>query len=233
MTEAPRWLLDTVDRAGDVDPHFFSRFLPPPGGTARRAGVLLLVGPRSRPQPPTPGAVAEAAGAPDAVDGAEIVLTERAHSMRSHAGQVSFPGGSIDPGDDGPVGAALREAHEEVWLDPASVDVLATLPELYMPDRDFGITPVLAWWREPHPLHARSAEEVAAVVHAPLAELADPADRFQVTHPSGYTGPAFEVDGLLVWGFTAGVLDRFLRLAGLEQPWDRRRLEPLPERLWS
>ena len=62
----------------------------------------------------------------------------------------------------------------------------------------------------------------------PLAELLDPANRLRVRHPSGYVGAAFGVGGLLVWGFTAGLLDRLLRLAGWEQPWDRGRVEDLP-----
>jgi len=62
----------------------------------------------------------------------------------------------------------------------------------------------------------------------PLAELLDPANRLQVTHPSGYIGPAFTVAGLLVWGFTAGLLDRMLRLAGWEQPWDHDRHMQVP-----
>lgn len=212
----PQWLTQTVAKIEGVEPSYFSRFLPPPQGAGRRAGVLMLVGPGDC----TPG-------------GEDIVLTERAHSMRSHAGQVAFPGGSIDPTDDGPVAAALREATEEVALDPTTVEVLTTYPELYMPHRDFGVTPVLGWWHSPHELAAESEDEVADVVHAPLRELADPACRFTVTHPSGYVGPAFEVDGLLVWGFTAGLLNTFLDLSGLAQPWDRQRREPLPERLWS
>ena len=72
--------------------------------------------------------------------------------MRSHPGQVSFPGGSIDATDASPTAAALREAQEEVGLDPAGVEVLATLPELWLPPSNFAVTPVLGWWREPTPV---------------------------------------------------------------------------------
>ena len=130
------------------------------------------------------------------------------------------------------IDAALREAYEEVGLDRSSIDVLATLPELYMPHRDFGITPVVGWWRAPHPLTAGDPREVASVLRAPVSVLVDPANRFTVTHPNGYRGPAFEVDGLLVWGFTAGIIAKLLDLAGLAEPWDDSRHEELPERMW-
>jgi len=66
------------------------------------------------------------------------------------------------------------------------------------------------------------------VLRAPLSELTDPARRFTVTHPSGFVGPAFDVDGLLVWGFTAGLLSKVLELAGLERAWDRSDSRPVP-----
>jgi hypothetical protein len=69
---------------------------------------------------------------------------------------------------------------------------------------------------------------VASVHRVRLAELLDPANRFQVSHPSGYVGAAFDAAGLLVWGFTAGLLDRMLRLAGWELPWDRADVRDLP-----
>lgn len=215
MTAAarPAWLDEVAERAAVTPPSWWSRHLPPAGGAGRRAGVLLLVGPVE--------------GDPARQD---VVLTERAHDMRSHAGQVAFPGGSLDPGEDA-VAAALREAEEEVGLDPTSVDVVTVLPELYMSHRDFGITPVVAWWHRPHPLRVVEPREVASIVRAPLDELADADARFTVTHPSGYRGPGFDADGLLVWGFTAGVLSRFLSLAGLERPWDTGRTEPLPPHL--
>ncbi len=160
--------------------------------------------------------------------GPDVLLIERSHTMASHAGQPAFPGGAVDPGDDGPVAAALREAREETGLDPHGIDVVAQLPALFVPVSDFVVHPVLGWWREPSPVAATDPAEVAAVVRVPVAELADPANRLRVRHLSGFTGPAFDVAGLLVWGFTAGLLDRLLALGGWAVPWDTGRLHELP-----
>ena len=197
----PEWMAHLVTQLGHLGPEFFSRSLPPDEG-GRPSAVLILFGPNDD-------------------GGEEIVLTERSHSMRSHAGQVSFPGGSIDPDDSGAVSAALREAREEIGLDPAGVEVVAELPALYLPPSNFVVTPVLAWWAEPSPISVIDRTEVARVLRAPLSGLTDPARRFTVTHPSGFVGPAFDVDGLLVWGFTAGLISRLISLAGLERSWDR------------
>jgi 8-oxo-dGTP pyrophosphatase MutT (NUDIX family) len=188
-----------------VTPEQLSRFVPPDDG-GRESAVLVLLG--------------EGPAGPD------VLLIERAADMRSHAGQPAFPGGALDPGDDGAAAAALREAQEETGLDPAGVEVFATLPDLWLPPSGFVVTPVLAWWRSPSPVHAAEPAEVAAVHRVPVSELVDSANRLRVTHPSGYVGSAFRVRGMLVWGFTAGLLDRLLVLAGWEQPWDRSRLEP-------
>ena len=206
----PQWMAHLVAQLGRQDPGFFSRFLPPDEG-GRPSAVLILFGPGD--------------------DGEDVVLTERSHSMRSHAGQVSFPGGAIDPDDSGPVSAALREAQEEVGLDPAGVQIVAELPALYLPPSNFVVTPVVAWWAQPGPISAVDHGEVARVLRAPLSELTDPARRFTVTHPSGFAGPAFDVDGLLVWGFTAGLLSKVLELAGLERVWDRSDRRPVPPEL--
>lgn len=162
--------------------------------------------------------------------GQDVLLTERAHDMRSHPGQVSFPGGGLEPGDDGPVGAALREAQEEVGLDPASVDVVATFPPLFLSPSQFVVTPVLGWWAAPHPVGVVDRREVERVVRVPLAELLDPQRRFTVTHPSGYSGGAFDASALFVWGFTAGLLDGVLAMGGLSVPWDESVSRELPER---
>jgi 8-oxo-dGTP pyrophosphatase MutT (NUDIX family) len=195
-------------RLSEQDPAFFRRFSPPDEG-ARASAVLILFG-------PTEGG------------GEDVVLTERSRSMRSHAGQVSFPGGGIDPLDSGPVFAALREAREEVGLDPAGVEVVAELPALYLPPSNYVVTPILAWWARPSPISVVDQLEVARVLRAPLSELTDPARRFMVAHPSGFVGPAFDVDGLLVWGFTAWLLSKVIELAGLEVSWDQSDCRPLP-----
>jgi 8-oxo-dGTP pyrophosphatase MutT (NUDIX family) len=166
--------------------------------------------------------------------GPDVLLIERAHTLRSHAGQPAFPGGALDPEDgdpagDGPRAAALREAEEEVGLDASTVDVLGVLPALWLPPSGFVVHPVVAHWRDPHAVDVVDAAEVAAVARVPVAELVDPASRLQVTHPSGWIGPAFEVRDLLVWGFTAGLLDRLLALGGWELPWDTTRQRALDE----
>ena len=183
------------------------RCRPPTGG--RAGAVLVLFG-------------------EDPDSGPDILLIERAHDMRSHAGQPAFPGGAVDDSDSGPTATALREAVEETGLDPTGVEVLAELPKLWLPPSGFVVTPVLAWWRDPSPVSVCDPAEVASVHRVPLSELLDPANRLRVRHPIGYVGPAFTVSGLLVWGFTAMVLDRLIAVAGWEIPWNLHRIEDLP-----
>jgi 8-oxo-dGTP pyrophosphatase MutT (NUDIX family) len=156
-----------------------------------------------------------------------VILTARPETMRKHPGQISFPGGRIDPGDDGPVAAALREAEEETGLDPSGVQVFGVLPRLYIPVSGFVVTPVLGWWRRPTPVGVVDPAETARVFRVPVADLTDPANRATLTHPSGFLGPAFLVEGALVWGFTAGLIDKIVHYAGWERPWDRDRKVPL------
>jgi 8-oxo-dGTP pyrophosphatase MutT (NUDIX family) len=182
----------------------------PTDGRGRASAVLVLLG-----------------GHPDA-GGPDVLLLERAANLRTHPGQAAFPGGATDPTDPDPAATALREAYEEVGVDPVSVTVLANLPRLWIPVSDFLVTPVLAWWHAPHPVHPRQPAEVARVARLPVPELVDPANRLQVRHPSGYVGPAFQVAGMLVWGFTAGVLATVLELAGWARPWPRDRIADLP-----
>jgi 8-oxo-dGTP pyrophosphatase MutT (NUDIX family) len=211
VTSHPAWLDALVAALPTVRGEQLSRFLPPPTG-GRHAAVLVLFG--------------------EGPDGPDLLLIERASTMRAHAGQPAFPGGALDPEDgdpdgDGPVRAALREAQEEVGLDPAGVEVLGQLPALFLPPSGFVVHPVLAWWREPSEVGVVDEAEVAAVARVPLAALVDPANRLRVRHPSGWVGPAFEVADLLVWGFTAGLLDRLLALGGWERPWDPGRVRTL------
>lgn len=199
----PRWLRQLVSATQDLDSDQFSAFAPP-DDSGRQSAVLILFG--------------EGEAGPD------VLLIQRAPDMRSHAGQPAFPGGAEDPEDDGPVGAALREAQEETGLRPEGVDVLRCLPQVWLPPSGFVVTPVLGWWREPSPVSAMDPAEVAAVSRVPLAELTDPGNRVNVRHPSGYIGPGFTVREMLVWGFTALLLDRILVLGEWERPWDPGRI---------
>ena len=84
----------------------------------------------------------------------DVLLTQRAVDLRSHPGQVAFPGGAMDAGDASPVAAALREAREETGLDPAGVEVLGSMADIFLPPSGYVVTPVLAWWRQPSPVGA-------------------------------------------------------------------------------
>ena len=91
---------------------------------------------------------------------------------------------------------------------------------------------MLAHWARPSRVHAVDLRETATVVRVPLTALADPANRLRVGHPSGYIGPAFIVSGLLVWGFTAGILSALLDRGGWARPWDKARILDL-QAAWS
>ncbi|WP_019136998.1 NUDIX hydrolase [Cellulomonas massiliensis] len=197
-----------------VDP---SRALPRPGA-ARPAAVLVLFGVLD-------DSPADAA-APVVARDLDVLLQRRAATLGHHAGQVSFPGGRLDPGDASPEAAAVREAVEETGLDPTGVDVLGTLAPLALPVSDHLVTPVPAWWSRPSQVVAVDHAETVDVFRVPVADLVDPAHRASVVHDRGgvrVRTPAFEVAGVLVWGFTAIVLARMLDELGWSVPWDHGR----------
>ena len=154
----------------------------------------------------------------------EVLITLRSSQMRSHAGQPSFPGGAIDLNDKDAITAALRESEEEVGLRSETVEVIGVLPELWLPPSNFHISPVVAWWRDPHEIAPQSVEEVVRAENISLIDLADPANRAKVRHKSGYIGPAFNVAEMLIWGFTAGIIDRILFHSGYEREWDQEKI---------
>jgi 8-oxo-dGTP pyrophosphatase MutT (NUDIX family) len=213
---APEWLRPMVHAIRTAEPDAPTRFSPPEDGSGRHSAVLILF------------ASPDTAGGPDSAD---VLLIQRSATMRSHAGQVAFPGGATDPQDVSASATALREATEEVGLRPETVDVLTQLPSLWLPPSGFVVTPVIGYWHSPHPVGVVDEAEVAGVHRVRLSELLLPANRFTVRHPSGYSGPGFAVDGLFVWGFTAALLDRLLRFGGWEQPWDAQVVRPLPDGL--
>ena len=161
--------------------------------TARQAAVLVLL-------------------YPDAAGDAVVLLTERVDRGGHHSGEVSFPGGRAEPGDADVVATALREAVEEVGLDPldAGVTVLGAWPPLWIPVSDYAVTPVLAL-AERRPSFTIQPSEVARVVEAPVRAILPDAEL--VHHERDIRGwktryAAYPIDGLAVWGMTARVLGR-------------------------
>jgi 8-oxo-dGTP pyrophosphatase MutT (NUDIX family) len=136
-----------------------------------------------------------------------VIFTERPTTMRKHPGQVSFPGGRIDPGDDGPIGAALREAEEEIGLDRDYVQVIGTT-DRYRTVTGFEVTPVVAAVRPGFTLRP-NAVEVADVFEAPLHFVLDPARQaIRTARWRGRERTYYEIlwEGRRIWGATAAML---------------------------
>ena len=197
----PPWMRPMVDRAdGGRLPRWVRHAAEPAPEGARRSAVLMLLA--------------------DGEAGPDLLLTGRAATLRAHAGQPAFPGGALEPGEDA-VAAALREGQEETGLDPGSVTPAAVLPSLYLRPSGYVVSPVLAHWHHPGPVRPVDPAETEVVARVPLADLADPANRCSVVLREGLRSPAFTVAGLVVWGFTAGLVDLLLEWGGWAVPWDR------------
>ena len=211
-TTLPDWLKPVEQLAASVQAEQLAPRFPHPPDDARPAAVLICFA--------------------DGVNGPELLLTQRATTLRNHAGQISFPGGASDPGDADAVTTALREAEEEVGLEPHDVLVFGTLPTLWLPPSNFAVTCVLGYWDTPRTLEPVDVGEVGSILHHPIDQLIDPVNRFSVEHPTGWRGPAFEVGSEVpLWGFTAGVISRLFEALGWEKPWDDSITRPLPELL--
>ena len=204
--EPPGWLRDLATAAAVMEVPKVAR---PPASGGRRSAVLVLFG--------------------DGAHGPDLLYIQRSEGLRRHPGQPAFPGGKIEASDDGPIAAALREAVEETGLDTAGVDVLTTLPEMFIARSEFRVVPVLGWWRTPSAVRPTDIGEVAAVERIGVAELADPANRLMMRFPGGRSGPAFSIGPMLIWGFTALLTDRLLALGGFERPWDVDTIRALPD----
>ena len=212
----------------------------------RHSAVLILFGALDS----VPSAYAEHAEGPGR--DLDVLLVQRASTLRAHPGQVAFPGGRLDPPDGEPgttletpggtvsaphVRAALREAHEETGVDPDGVEVLGALHEVPLPVSNHLVTPVIGWWRSPSPVDVVDHAESSLVFRVPVLDLINPAHRYYATVTRGnqtYKSPAFDVsvagvpETVTVWGFTGVVLDRVLEWLGWSVEWDRSVKRPAP-----
>ncbi|MCV7385941.1 NUDIX hydrolase [Mycolicibacter longobardus] len=189
-------------------------------GTRRDAAVLVLFsGPPSEP----PGSIPESA---------DLLVTVRASTLRHHAGQAAFPGGAVDPGDSGPVHTALREANEETGIDPGRVYPLVTLEKVFIAPSGFQVVPVLAYSEDPGPVTVVDPAETAVVARVPVRAFINPENRLMVYRDARsrrWAMPAFRLNEMLVWGFTAQVISAMLDVAGWAQPWDTTEVRGLDE----
>lgn len=225
---APDWMRPLVDNAASVKDIY---------GRGVHPAVKAILQARKLPSSGRPAAVLVLVSADGAVTDpteADLLLTVRASTLRQHSGQVSFPGGATDPGDGGPVGTALREAQEETGLDPVRVQPLTVMDSLFIPPSGFHVSPVLAYSPDPGPVLAVDPGETAEVSRVEIGDLVDPANRIMVTKKTfgiRYSGPAFLLPGMLVWGFTGQIISAMLEVSGWAQPWDTHNLRDLDELL--
>jgi 8-oxo-dGTP pyrophosphatase MutT (NUDIX family) len=188
----PSWLTPVVDVL-DM-PAVFWELRPTENVSARESAVLLLF--------------SEQANQP------ALTFIKRAETLRHHPGQIAFPGGLIEPTDQDATAAALREAQEEIGLDPTTVLPIGALPKISIEVTGFVVTPVISYWHQPHLVVPIATDEVAEVFTVELAELTQ-----RTTHVwavrNDYKGPGFLIEGKLIWGFTGTLLAQLLSSAGL------------------
>ena len=160
---------------------------------------------------PTPAAVL--VGLVDRAAGPALLLTQRTEHLRDHAGQICFPGGRIEPDDASAAAAALREAEEEIGLDPARVSILGKLPP-YQTVTGFRISPVVGWISPPFELRP-DPFEVAEAFEVPLHFVLDPENHRRQSYRRGPVTRGYYVlpyQGRFIWGATAGILVNLARV---------------------
>ncbi|WFP66033.1 CoA pyrophosphatase [Mesorhizobium sp. WSM4904] len=143
----------------------------------------------------------------DHADGATVLLTKRAERLRSHSGQVAFPGGTIDPTDPGPEATALRETFEEIGLDRGHIEIIGRMPD-YISGSGYRIVPVLSVVRPGFSL-TLNADEVDAAFEVPLRFLMDPVNHARdsrMWNDLEWFFYEMPYGGQRIWGVTAGII---------------------------
>ncbi|HUQ11480.1 MAG TPA: CoA pyrophosphatase [Steroidobacteraceae bacterium] len=154
----------------------------------------------------------------DRPDGLTVLLTERASQLARHSGQISFPGGRVDPGDADVTSTALREAQEEIGLDPARVRVFGYLPD-HLVISGFRVTPVLALVTPPIVLEPNPAE-VAGIFEVPVSHVFDTDNhKAQLRRVGDEDILLHDIpwQGQNIWGATAGMLLTLVRMVQREE----------------
>ena len=220
---APAWLKPLVDNAHAVK-RAYRRLVPAEllamvtaanakaalTGGGRDAAVLVLF---SGPQD------SSSDGLPDDAD---LLVTV----------QAAVPGGAADPGDEGPIYTALREATEETGIDAGRLAPLATLEKMFIPPSGFHVVPVLAYSPDPGRVAVVDESETAIVARVPVRAFINPENRLMVYRKENtrrLAGPAFLLNEMLVWGFTGQVISAMLDVAGWAQPWNTGDVRELDE----
>jgi 8-oxo-dGTP pyrophosphatase MutT (NUDIX family) len=146
-------------------------------------------------------------------DGLSVLLTQRTNHLRDHAGQISFPGGRMDPEDLSPDDTALRESQEEIGLDPKRVEIIGYLPQ-YLTVSGYSVTPVVGLV-QPQAEYVLDEFEVADIFEVPLHFLLDPANhqvRLWQSEQGGRRFYSMPYENRFIWGATAGMLRNLYHL---------------------
>lgn len=213
---APVWMHRLIDRIDAGHLGHLGTGATPPSEREKRAAVLMLF--------------SGSETSFDLPNDAAVLLTHRSPSMRSHSGQIAFPGGRIDPQDLNAVDCAFREAWEETGLDRRTATPIAQLDEVHIRATGYPVYPVLGHWHTPSPVAVVSPDEADAVFDVQVYDLIDPANRIMVGW-RGWTGPAFVINDYVIWGFTGGLLSSLLDQAGWAHEWDTSSVVDLRETL--
>ena len=188
----PSWLNPIAEVL--TKPTQFFQYQPADLITAKQSAVLLLFSDENS----TPN----------------LTFIKRSQFLKHHPGQIAFPGGLIEPTDLDLVATALREAQEEIGLNPDSVLPIGALPQISIEVTGFAVTPIISYWQQPHPVSPVAIDEVAEVFAVPIEKFISSSSKVWAVKQN-YKGPAFLIDEKLIWGFTATVLAELFTSAGL------------------